>query len=76
VNSFKKISGRVVYKDLEGGFWGIEADDNYLPIDFPEQLKYRGADVTCIVDADIDVMSFISWGIPCSVISFSTIQAK
>lgn len=76
MDNIKSITGIVVFKKNEGGFWGIEADDNYLPIDFPEQLKYDGATVSCIIQQDLDLMSFINWGEPCHIISFSTIYTQ
>ncbi len=74
VDKVKEISGVVVFKNFEGGFWGIEADDNYLPIVFPEQLKLDGAQLSCTVQIDDDAMSAISWGQPCTIISFSTLD--
>ena len=70
----KEISGTIVHKNFEGGFWGIESDENYYIIDFPEQLKQAGAKVTCVINIDEDIMSFVSWGTPCILVSFSTLQ--
>jgi len=70
----KRIQGIVKYIDLEGGFWGIEADDNFLAINFPEQLKSNGASISCVIDTDIDIMTMYSWGTVCKIISFSTLD--
>jgi len=69
----KKISGQVKYFDFEGGFWGIIADDDYLPLNFPEQIKYDNVKVECTIVVMDDVMTAQSWGLPCKIISFSTI---
>jgi hypothetical protein len=69
-----RISGKVVYKDLEGGFWGIISDQDYLPINFPEQLKSNGSTVDCYILIDEDIMTMYSWGTPCHIVSFSTIH--
>ena len=73
VDNVRTITGKIVFKDFEGGFWGIEAGENYLPIRFPEQLKSIGAHVICTIHTDPDLMSFISWGEPCHILSFSTL---
>jgi len=70
----KRIQGIVKYIDLEGGFWGIESDDNYLALNFPEQLKKNGASISCVVETDIDVMTMYNWGTVCKIISFSTLH--
>jgi hypothetical protein len=38
------FSGRVVYQSIEGGFWGIVADDGsrYLPEALPAALQHDG----------------------------------
>lgn len=59
-----KITGTVVYQDLEGGFWGIVGDDgeDYRPLDeLPESVRTDG----CRVEAEVepaDVLSFTMWG--------------
>jgi len=70
-----KIEGTVTYQSIEGGFWGIETKSGkqYRPINMPEQLKSSGANVE-VVAAEADVMSFIMWGTPIRIISFSTLM--
>jgi hypothetical protein len=73
----RKINGTVVYKSFEGGFWGLESfDGNYYVTDFPEQLKVVGEDITCIIKIDDDIVTFVSWGTPCMIVSFSTIYIE
>ena len=58
------ILGTVRYHDLEGGFWGIEGDDNnkYKPINaIPDKFLVDG----CRVKAEVEpanVISFTMWG--------------
>lgn len=70
-----RIKGTVSYQSFEGGFWGIESENGqqYRPINMPEQLKSSGAQVE-IVAIEADVMSFIMWGTPVRIISFSTLM--
>lgn len=66
------INGKTVFMDLEGGFWGISTDsEDYLPINFPEQLKQAGMDISCGIE-ELDIMTSQNWGVPCRIISFST----
>ena len=68
-----RITGTVVYQDLEGGFWGLSADDGrqYEPVDaLPASVRTDG----CRVEADVepvDVMSFRQWGRPVRVRSIN-----
>lgn len=64
----------VVYNDFEGGFWGLvsESGEKYFPIHFPEQLKYPDKRTSCDLVELKDVMTTVSWGLPCKIISFST----
>ncbi len=58
--------------DLEGGFWGIVTDnEDYLPLEFPEQLKTVDMEVTCSIEV-ADEMTMHNWGVPCYIVSFST----
>ncbi len=58
------ITGKIVYQDLEGGFWGIVADDGaqYHPVEgLPRHMQQDG----CRVQAEIEpanVVSFAMWG--------------
>ena len=59
-----QIKGRVVHQDLEGGFWGIVADDGtqYHPVEgLPHSYRQEG----CRIAAEIEpanVMTFAMWG--------------
>ena len=51
-----KLSGTVVYRDLEGGAWVLEADDGktYLLAGGDRKLKKSGARVETEGDLDAD----------------------
>lgn len=70
----KRIKGVVKHFDLEGGFWGIVAEDDYLPLNMPEQLKTHNSKIECTIVIDDDVFTSFSWGTPCRVISFTTLN--
>ncbi len=68
------IKGTSTYVELESGFWGIVTENNdYLPINMPEQLKTNGTLVECTIRILEDVMTMHNWGQPCDIVSFKTI---
>jgi len=70
----KKVTGKIVYVDLEGGFWGIQTSEaNYFPLHMHEQLKLKDQEITCHIQVDEEVMTMQAWGIPCHIITFTTI---
>ena len=70
-----KITGTVVYQELEGGFWGIIADNQlqYEPVsELPKAVQIKNSRI----EADIepaDVISFKMWGQPVYVRSIKRI---
>lgn len=70
----KRISGKVVYETISGGFWGIVGDNGkeYRPIHMPNQLKRKGARVSVVIKNVDEGMSIFMWGEPVKIISFST----
>ncbi len=70
----KEIKATTVYINLEGGFWGLKSDNDYLPLNFPEQLKTDGVQTTCVIEVLADVQTAFNWGIPCRIISFQTLN--
>ncbi|GAA5225371.1 hypothetical protein [Membranihabitans marinus] len=70
-----KIKGKVVYVDLEGGFWGIESLDQkkYLPINMPEQLKLKGKTIEIEAILRPDIQGMTMWGEYIEIITFTTI---
>jgi len=71
----KKITGKVQFINLEMGFWGIVGENGkeWHPVNMPNQLKYEGKQVTVkamVLPGDV---SFVMWGTPIKIVSFSTI---
>lgn len=71
----KKITGTVQFINLEMGFWGIVGKDGsqWRPVNMPNQLKYDGKVITVKAMMLPDDVSFIMWGTPIKIVSFSTI---
>ncbi len=68
----KRITGKIVYIDLEGGFWGIQTDtENYFPLHMHEQLKEDERLISCSIQ-EVDVMTAQNWGIACRILTFTT----
>ncbi|MCK9278405.1 MAG: DUF333 domain-containing protein [Methanoculleus sp.] len=62
-------NGTVTYIDLEGGFYGIIAEDgmNYLPGNLPEEYRIDGLRVQFSADLDEETVGFHMWGTPVKV---------
>ena len=73
----KKITGKIVYQNLEMGFWGIIDDDGnqYRPVQMPEQLKHDGRRVTVTIEEADEEASIFMWGTPVKILSFETLSA-
>ena len=70
-----KITGKVVYQDLEGGFWGIVSDDDlqYEPVrELPKAVQVDNSRVEVEIEP-ADVISFKMWGQPVYVRSIKRI---
>ena len=72
----KKITGEVVYQNLEMGFWGIVDDKGrqYRPVEMPEQLKHEGRQVTVTIEEADEEASIFMWGTPVKILSFETLM--
>lgn len=70
----KKITGTVSYEQLGTGFWGItdSSGNQWRPVRMPDQLKVRGAKVSCTVRIIEDEVSIFMWGTPVEIIAFQT----
>ena len=66
-------SGTVTYVDLEGGFYGIVADDGtrYLPQNLPEEFAQDGLEVSFTAKVLEDVATIQQWGTPIEIIEIS-----
>lgn len=58
------INGTVHHIPLEGGFYGIVADDgrHYDPVNLPDEFRQDGLSVTCRIRPARDRISFRMWG--------------
>ena len=70
-----KITGTVVFQDIEGGFWGIVSDDKmqYEPVgELPKAIQQENSRVEAEIEP-ADVLSFRMWGQPVYVRSIQRI---
>ncbi|MCB0663099.1 MAG: hypothetical protein KDC24_10190 [Saprospiraceae bacterium] len=72
----KTIEGRVIFKEIGTGAWGIESKDGteYRPVNFPEQLKKKGANVKVKIKPVDEDFSIHMWGEPVEIVGFSTLM--
>jgi hypothetical protein len=70
-----EITGTIVYKNLEGGFFAIEGDDGskYNPINLPESFRKDGLKVKVSARYKTDAMSIHMYG---AIIDIVEIAAK
>ena len=63
-------NGTIVFVDLEGGFYGIVADDgeHYLPTDLPAECRQDGLRVAFVVDIMEDTATLQQWGTPVEIV--------
>ncbi|MFX0011799.1 MAG: hypothetical protein ACFE9R_15905 [Candidatus Hermodarchaeota archaeon] len=64
-NKVIHTTGTITYLDFEGGFFGIIGDDdeNYDPINLPEEFESEGLRVEFTAIKREDLGSFHMWGI-------------
>ncbi len=69
----KTINATIVWKDLEGGFWGLVDDkgNEWLPVNLPEQLKSNGKKAKLMI-RESGGGSMFMWGKPVRVLAFET----
>lgn len=67
--------GNVTYKNIEGGFYAIDADDGgkYDPINLPESFKKDGLKVKVTARIKKEAMSFHMYG---TIIEVVNIEAQ
>lgn len=63
------LTGQVVYKTFEGGFFAIDGDDgkHYLPLNLPEHARKAGIKVAMDVIIKSGVMTIYNYGIPIEI---------
>lgn len=68
-----EITGTVVYKNIEGGFFAIDADDGrkYDPINLPEEFRKDGLKVKLTARLKRDAVSFHMYGAIIEVVNIA-----
>ncbi|XOV77816.1 MAG: hypothetical protein ACFHVJ_12775 [Aestuariibacter sp.] len=66
---FVELSGKVVFKTFEGGFYAIDGDDGkkYLPLNLPEHAQKAGIKVAMQVEIKAGIMTIYNYGIPIEI---------
>ena len=66
-------SGTITYVDLEGGFYGILAEDGtqYRPLNLPPDLQVEGLNITFTGVVRQDAATLQQWGVPLEIQSIS-----
>lgn len=66
----KTIVAKVVWKDLEMGFWGLidQSGKEYLPMNLPTSLEKDGGEVRVEIEEHPDAMTMIMWGTPVKIV--------
>ncbi|MFK7905594.1 MAG: hypothetical protein AB8B69_10740 [Chitinophagales bacterium] len=69
------FTGKVVYKNIEMGFWGLEANNGakWLPVNLPTHLQQEGLKVQISGRKVNDFFSMIMWGNPIEITNYKTI---
>ena len=64
-------TGIVIYQDIEGGFYGILADDGtrYLPLNLEDEYQIDGLSVRFSGTAREDLLTIAQWGMPIELTS-------
>ncbi|MDA0684498.1 MAG: hypothetical protein O2797_02665 [Bacteroidetes bacterium] len=71
-----KIEGFIVHKDIEGGFWGIQANDGrrFVPVN-PLAEEFRKDGLPVIVElSPVQVLSALQWGEHVQIQSIDKLQ--
>ena len=70
------IQGKVVFKNIGPGCWGIVDDKGgeWRPVNMPEQLKYQGAEVRAKARQIPEEFSIFMWGTAVQISSFETLS--
>ena len=68
-------TGIIVYQDIEGGFYGILADDGtrYLPLNLEDEYQVDGLSVRFSGTPREDLLTVAQWGTPIELVSIQEI---
>lgn len=66
------ISGRVVYKDLGTGFWGIvdNSGKEWRPVNMPSSLQKDGLKVSVKAEPASEAFSVFMWGTSVKILDY------
>ncbi|MFT4973548.1 MAG: hypothetical protein ACI9JY_002758 [Saprospiraceae bacterium] len=66
----KTIVAKILWQDLEMGFWGIvdQKGKEYLPMNLPTNLEKEGKEVLLEIEEHPDAMTMIMWGTPVKIL--------
>jgi len=66
----KTITGKVVWQDIEMGFWGIVSSDGaeYLPMNLPKSCEKDGKSIKIEIEEHPDAMTMVMWGTPVRIV--------
>ncbi len=69
-------SGTIQYIDLEGGFYGIIADNgkHYFPINLPDEFRVEGLRVRFTAIMRNDVATIYMWGTPVEILKIEKLE--
>lgn len=69
------FDGSIAYKEFEGGFWAVDADDGrkFFPLNLPETFRQDGLKVRVEANEKSDVMDVHMYG---TVIEIVTIDKR
>lgn len=64
------IDGRVLHKEMEGGFWVIDADDGrqFTPLNLPKSFQQDHLKVTVRANVRPDVAGIHMYGVPITIL--------
>jgi len=70
------LIGRVVYKDLEGGFYGFIAEDGtkYTPSKLPKEYLRNGLVIEIKAKPLLDIMTFTQYGTTIEIIDVKVLD--
>ena len=71
------INGKISFQGIEGGFWGIIADDNskYVPVDgIPSLYEEEGLEITAELEI-VQLLGTIMWGQYVKIVSIAHAKA-
>ncbi len=65
-----EIKGRIVWQDLESGFWGIIDEDGrqWRPNSLPAAFQRDGAEVRVKAERSEEGFSMFMWGSPITIL--------